>query len=136
MSTSPAISVAIVDDDQSVCRSLGHLLSASDIEPTAYLSAEAFLADPRHLRFDCLLLDIQFEGMSGIELQRHLAAEDSHTPIIFITAHEDPEVRRQALTAGCTAFFQKTEAGSFVIETIRRAVAISRIDGNNIAQQN
>ena len=122
MSASPIISTAIVDDDESLCRSLGRLLDASGIRSMIYLSAESFLADPRHLLFDCILLDIQFDGMSGIELQRQLASENSQIPLIFITAHDDPEVHRQALALGCAAFFQKTEAGSFVIDAIRRAV--------------
>jgi FixJ family two-component response regulator len=136
MSASTSIHVAVVDDDESVCRSLGHLLNASDIDPTAYLSAEAFLADPKHLEFDCLVLDIQFQGMSGIELQKHLAAEKSRTPIIFITAHEDPEVRGQAIEAGCAAFFQKNEAGSSVISAIRRAVAIPSARATRTQQRN
>jgi len=123
MNMRSTIWVAIVDDDESVCRSLGHLLVASDIESIAYLSADAFLADPRHRYFDCVLLDIQFPGMSGIELQRQLAAVAPHIPIIFITAHEAPEVRKQALAAGCAAFFQKTEAGNLVIQAIHNAIA-------------
>lgn len=136
MSKLGSINVAVIDDDENLCRSLGRLLDASDIRPMIYLSAEAFLADPGHLRFDCLLLDIQFDGMSGIELQRQLATENSHIPIIFITAHDDPEVRKQALEAGCAAFFQKTEAGSFVIDAIHRAVTSSSPGSTRVHRRN
>jgi len=94
MSTSTPIYVAVVDDDESLCRSLGRLLRASGIQPIAYASAEAFLADTKRPQFDCLVLDVQLGGVSGIELVRKLVADGGHTPFIFITAHDDPETAR------------------------------------------
>jgi FixJ family two-component response regulator len=122
MSSSSPIYVAVVDDDESLCRSLGRLLRAAGIQPITYLSAESFLADRKHPQFDCLVLDVQFEGMSGIELQRHLVAKGSQTPVIFITAHDDPDVRREAMAAGCSAYLRKTAAGAIVIEAIHGAI--------------
>ena len=66
--------VAIVDDDASVCRSFSRLLSAAGVQPVSYASAEAFLNDTKRPRFDCLVLDIQLDGISGLELRRRLAA--------------------------------------------------------------
>jgi FixJ family two-component response regulator len=117
------IYIAVVDDDESVCRSLGRLLRAAGIQPVTYPTAEAFLADTKHPRFDCLVLDIQLGGMSGIELQRHLAASGDRTPVIFITAHDAPEAREEALAAGCAAYFRKTDSGADVLEAIRRLAA-------------
>ena len=122
--SSPAanIYIAVIDDDESLCRSLSRLLRASGLQPITYPSAEAFLADTKHPQFDCLVLDIQLGGMSGIELQRRLAAEGEASPVIFITAHDDPAARAQAQAAGY-AYFRKNDSGSEVIEAIRRAVA-------------
>jgi FixJ family two-component response regulator len=116
------ICVAAVDDDEGLCRSFARLLRASGIEPVTYLSAEAFLTDSKHPRFDCLVLDIQLPGMSGLELQRQLAAVGSATPVIFITAHDDPEVREQAHKAGCAGYFRKSDSGTEILEAIRRVV--------------
>jgi FixJ family two-component response regulator len=123
MSKSTPIYVAVVDDDESLCRSLGRLLRAAGIQPIPYSSAEAFLEDKKHPKFDCLLLDIQLGGMSGIELSRQLAAKSDRTPFIFITGHDDPEARKEALATGCAAFFRKTDAGTDVLEAIRRLAA-------------
>jgi FixJ family two-component response regulator len=112
--------VAIVDDDESVCRSFGRLLRAAGIQPIAYASAELFLADTKHPQFGCLVLDIQLGAMSGIELAQQLVADGGRTPIIFITAHEDPESRVAAEAVGCAAYFLKTDSGSEVLEAIRR----------------
>ena len=117
------IYVAVVDDDESACRSLSRLLRAADFLPVTYASAEAFLADRKHPQFDCLLLDIQLGGMSGIELQRRLAAVGKTTPVIFVTAHDGADVRAQAQAAGCAGYFRKTDSGSEILEAIRRVVA-------------
>jgi len=50
----PLIYVAIVDDDESVCRSFGRLLTAAGFQPVMYPSAESFLRDTKHPRFGCL----------------------------------------------------------------------------------
>jgi FixJ family two-component response regulator len=120
MNTSEHVYVAVVDDDDNFCRSLGRLLRAAGMQPIMYDSAEAFLADTKHPRFDCLVLDVQLGGMSGIELGRRLVAEGRHPPFICITAQDDPEVRAGAEAAGCAAFFRKTESGATVLDAIRR----------------
>ena len=119
MNTSRPIHIAIVDDDESLCRSLGPFLRASGMQPSTYGSAEAFLADDRHLHFDCLVLDVQLSGMSGIELAQRLAAEGGTPPFIFITAHDDKETRASAQAVGCAVNFRKSESGAEVLKAIR-----------------
>jgi FixJ family two-component response regulator len=123
MSTTTPIYVAVVDDDESLCRSLGRLLRAANIQPVTYASAEAYLADNKHPKFDCVVLDIHLGGMSGIELGQRLVAEGGHAPFIYITAHDDPDTRARAEAAGCVAYFRKTDSGADVLDAIRRAVA-------------
>ena len=116
------ISVAIVDDDDSLRRSLARLLRAAGLQPVTYLSAEALLEDHDHPHFDCLMLDIQLGGMSGIELSERLAASGSTTPVIFITAHDDPEMQARAFEASCAAYLRKTEPAQTVLAAIHAAV--------------
>ena len=75
-----------------------------------------------HERPDCILLDIQLGGMSGFELQTLLANSGSTIPVIFITAHDDPEIREQAKGTNCVAYLRKTDPGQAVLEAIRKAV--------------
>ena len=114
-------SVAIIDDDASANRALGRLLRGAGFDPKGFGSAETFLADPARTSFGCLLVDIQLTGMSGLELQRQLQAEGSRTPLIFITAHDDPSARDEAVRRGCAAFFRKTDPGALIIDALRRA---------------
>ena len=123
ISSSQIIYIAVVDDDESVCHSLSRLLRAAHLQPITYPSAEAFLADKKHPHFDCLLLDIQLKGMSGLDLSRRLSAVKDGTPVIFITAHDDPEARVQAEASGCAGYFRKTDSGADVLAAIHRAIA-------------
>ena len=116
-------SVAIIDDDASANRALGRLLRGAGFEPSGFDSAESFLADPQRPTFGCLLVDIQLTGMSGLDLQRRLQSEGSHVPVIFITAHDDPGYRAEAIRRGCVGFFRKTDPGALIVDTLRRALA-------------
>lgn len=126
---SDIIYVAVVDDDESIRRSFSRLLRMAGFQAVSYASAEAFLEDTKRPRFDCLVLDIQLGGMSGLELSRRLAAVRDTTPVIFITAYDDPEVRGEALAAGCEGYFRKTDSGQLVMDAIRHAtVGVSHED--------
>jgi FixJ family two-component response regulator len=71
----------------------------------------------------CLLLDINLSGISGIELQRRLAASGSKCPVIFMTAEDDEATRNQAMDAGCIAYLRKPFARHALLDAIGKAVA-------------
>jgi FixJ family two-component response regulator len=121
MSRATPLLVGIIDDDESLCRALERLLRAAGIRSISYPSAEAFLVDPGRSRFNCLVVDIQLSGSSGIELQQMLVAAGSTTPVIFNTAHDRPDLREIAMRTGCSAYLRKTETGDAVLAAIERA---------------
>jgi FixJ family two-component response regulator len=120
MPASDPIRIAIVDDDESLCRSLARLLRQAGFHPESFHSAEEFLATPGRARFECLVVDIQLGGMSGMALHQRLLADKDRTPVVYITAHDDPAARTEALGQGGAAFFRKTDAGTEIIEVLRR----------------
>ena len=89
-----------------------------------YQSAEAFLNDAKHPVFDCLVVDVQLDGMSGIELSEQLAVSGSMTPLIFLTAHEDCEVFRQTIRAPFAGFLRKNEPSAAVFAAIDKAIHV------------
>ena len=121
MSTPNQTYIAIIDDESSLRTALSRLLRLAGFQPIAYPSAEAFLADAKGPRFDCLLVDIQLGGMSGLDLLRQLAGGGPRAPVIVITAFDDPDTRSQAAALGCAGFFRKSDPGSQVVDAIRRA---------------
>ena len=114
--------VAVVDDDESLLRSMARLFRAVGLQAATYRSAEEFLQDDRCPRFDCLIVDIQLGGMSGIELCSYLARTGSATPVVFLTAHDDRESRERGASAGCAAFLSKREPAEVVLEQVYRAI--------------
>ena len=117
--------VGHVDDDENVCRSMERLLRSVGVRSVSYSSAEALLADHTRPRFDCLLLDIHLGGMSGIELNQQLALSGSTTPVIFLTAREEPELREEALRTPCLAYLKKTEREEVLLAAIREAIQLN-----------
>jgi FixJ family two-component response regulator len=116
--------VAIVDDDESLCKAMSRLLRAAGYEPRAFSSAESFLAQSFASEPACLLLDIQLGGMSGFDLQRHLALTGRTVPVIFITARDDEESRDEAQRSGCSNYLRKTDSGRAVLEAIQTAMKL------------
>jgi FixJ family two-component response regulator len=114
--------VSIVDDDDSVRGTLRELLRSAGFSSRAFESAEAFLGSGHHQETACLITDIRMPGMSGLELQARLNAEQCRIPIIFITAHGDEEMRFQALRAGAVEFLPKPFDDEVLVESVRAAL--------------
>lgn len=115
--------IAIVDDDESVCIAVTSLVRSLGYEAAAYGSAEDFLASAARPDTACVISDVQMPGISGLELQRVLAAEGSRLPIIFVTAFPDVRVQQAALHGGAMCFLSKPFDGNALIQCLERALA-------------
>jgi FixJ family two-component response regulator len=118
--------VAVVDDDASICRSLARLLQLSGFQVITFDSAEQFLVDPLRAHFGCLLVDVQLGGMTGIEMHEKLIEEGNRTPVIYITAFDDPRALADATRLGCAGYFRKTDAGQEILDAVRK-VAVAPV---------
>jgi FixJ family two-component response regulator len=114
--------VAIVDDDDLMRSALQGLLKAVGLPAQAFASAEEFLKSGQQQQTACLIADIRMPGMSGLELQAQLNAEQCRIPTIFITAHGDERMRLQALRAGAVEFLTKPFDNKALIESVRAAL--------------
>jgi FixJ family two-component response regulator len=114
--------VAIVDDDHSVRGALQGLLKAVGVPSQVFASAEEFLKSGQQHEAGCLITDIRMPGISGLELQARLNAEHCRIPTIFITAHDDGQMRMRALRAGAVEFLAKPFDDEALLETVRAAL--------------
>ena len=114
--------IAIIDDDDSVRGALLGLMKEAGLSAKAFASAEEFLDSGQHLQTACLITDIRMPGMSGLELQAKLNAEDCRIPTIFITAHGDAKMRMQALRSGAVEFLAKPFNDDALLESVRVAL--------------
>jgi FixJ family two-component response regulator len=116
--------VAVVDDDASVRRALARLLGTLDCSVRTYASAEEFLDSLQYTSPDCLIVDLQMPGMTGLELQLHLARAGVRIPTIVITAHGEIVLRRQCEAAGAVAYLLKPFEDGTLVEALRKTTSI------------
>jgi non-heme chloroperoxidase len=127
MTSAPLIS--IVDDDEAIRVSLDNLIRSAGLRTQDFASAEAFLASDRRHETACLILDVRMARMSGLELQRRLAADGRRIPIVFITSHVDDEARARALEAGALAFLYKPCREDELLDAIGVALGLAGANG-------
>jgi len=92
--------VFIVDNDVSAREPLADLIRISGWRAEAFGSALGFLERPHVLVPSCVVLDLRLPDLSGLELQRRIAADRSDMPVIFVTAYSDVPIAVQAMKAG------------------------------------
>jgi|SRR6185503_2969164 FixJ family two-component response regulator len=117
--------IAIVDDDESVCRALKRLVRSLGMDGDTFASGREFLdlieAMPS-FHVDCVVLDVQMPGLNGLEVQDRLVRSGSPLPVIFITAHDDIGIRQRALDGGAVAILRKPFNDELFIKTMREAL--------------
>jgi FixJ family two-component response regulator len=116
-----ALLVAAVDDDRRVRESVQSVLESAGYQAVTFESAEAFLQSGALASVTCVIADVRLPGMDGTELQRRIRRDRRQLPVIFITAHDDDDVRRQALRDGAVAFLVKPFDGGDLLEHVARA---------------
>ena len=124
LSLSNLKSIAVVEDDASLRAALENLIGSHGLDVHGFANAEAFLAQRDSIEIDCLITDVQMEGMGGVELFDTLRRIGDTTPVIFMTAFEDERIRRQVMTAGATAYFKKPFDCEAVIDCIEHCLAL------------
>lgn len=112
--------IAVVEDDRMVRRALTRLLRANGFDVSGFPSAETFLAREATDKPDCLVVDLNLGGMSGLELQAELTNRGEHILWIVITAHDSPRTRALCLEAGAAAYLVKPFDDQHLIDAIRR----------------
>ncbi|CAG4893592.1 response regulator transcription factor [Paraburkholderia gardini] len=115
--------VAVIDDDESVCRAIKRLLRSVGIAAETFSSGSEFLdtlsAIPSY-RPACVILDIQMPGVNGLEVQRQLAPMG--LPVIMITAYDELSARQTAIAAGAAAYLRKPLNGAILIKAVEMAI--------------
>jgi FixJ family two-component response regulator len=111
-----------VDDDPSVREALSSLVRSIGLRVETFSSAGEFLRETKSDAPSCLVLDVRLPGLSGLALQRELAAKNNGIPIIFITGHGDIPMTVRAMKAGASEFLTKPFSDRDLLEAIRQAI--------------
>ena len=110
--------VFVIDDDSSVREALKSLIRSVGLQVELFGSTQEFRRRRPSDNPNCLVLDIRLPGKSGLDFQRELAAENIHTPIIFITGHGDIPMSVQAMKGGAIEFLTKPFRDQDLIDAI------------------
>jgi FixJ family two-component response regulator len=122
MSDHPQPLISVVDDDLSMCMATVRLLRADGFVALGFASAEEFLTSADTAGTSCLILDLCMPEMTGVQLYRHLIAQQRFIPTIFISAQRDgPEVD-EAKASGAAAFLAKPFSEEALLGAIHRAL--------------
>jgi FixJ family two-component response regulator len=114
--------LSVVDDDDSLREATGRFMRSLDFTVELFRSAEEFLGSSRLQEVSCLVLDVRLPGMSGLQLQRHLAERGYRIPIIFVTACSEERTQTRALDAGAVCFLPKPFTEEALLNGIRSAL--------------
>ena len=117
-----APTVFVVDDDISVRESVESLIRFSGLRVEAFASAEDFLSRPPAFGPSCLVLDVSLPDLSGLDLQKRIAADGAGMPIIFVTGCGDIPMTVQAMKAGAVEFLSKPFGDDVLLTAIQQAL--------------
>jgi len=118
-------SVAIVDDDALVRGSVATLIRSLGLSAQTFASAEDYLQASEAESFACLITDVQMPGISGLQLQRILAAKGAGPPVIMMTAFADDRTRTQAFETGAVCFLEKPVDGDALVGCVESLLGTS-----------
>jgi len=118
--------VFIIEDDLTLCDSLGSLFKSVDLNVETYSSGTEYLNAYSSNRFGCLLIDIRLRDMSGLELQEKLAQRGCLIPFIFISGYSDLPLVVRAMKAGAKDFIPKPFDDHLLLERAQKVIRDTR----------
>ncbi len=116
-------SVFVVDDDASMLMSMNRLLQQHGFNARMFKSAGALLGLGTFEEASCIVLDINLEDESGIDLHRRLVDQGIKIPTIFVTGNDSHVARVAAIETGCIAYLAKPFSAKSFIESVEKACA-------------
>jgi len=123
LSASARDGIWLLDDDVSMLKALGRLMTSAGLIAEKFSDPLAFLARLKHARCRVAVLDVWMPVMNGLEVQASLRRDSPETRIIFMTGRDDPSVRQTALDGGAFAFLTKPFEDEVMVKVIHKALA-------------
>jgi FixJ family two-component response regulator len=115
--------VFVVDDDPGTLRGVKRLLRQHGYDCVLFPSAQAFQDHDDFEQALCVILDVNLNDESGIEVRHRLKAAGISLPVIYITANDNHVTRMAAMESGCIAYLTKPFSAVSLIEPIEKALA-------------
>jgi len=127
MTSAGVATVFIIDDDAGVREAIQGLLKSVGLQSESFASPQEFLKNWRSNGPSCLVLDVRLPGVSGLDVQHHLAEAGVHVPVIFLTGHGDIPMSVKAMKSGAVEFLTKPFREQDLLDAIQQALDLDRV---------
>ena len=128
--------VFVIDDDESVRKSLKRLLDSAKYESETFESASNFLARPPHPGPTCVIVDVRMPGLNGIDFQEALIRRRREEQLVFITGHGNIAMCARVMKAGAADFLSKPFKFRELLKCVERALNRSSEQRSRAAEKN
>jgi CheY-like chemotaxis protein len=118
----PQPTIAVVDDDEDIRKSLRRLLRSAGFEAITFASAEDYLASISDCTAACLLLDVRLPGQSGIALHQRLTDDQHLIPTVLMSAHENELANARSAAADAVAYLRKPFDAEELLDAVQKAL--------------
>lgn len=115
--------VAVLDDEPEMRKALRRLLTIRGFQVEEYEGGADVLEALGSHRLDCLLLDLQMEGVNGFDVLEAFLAWEIRVPVIVITAHDEPGTEERVRGLGAVAYLKKPVDRDILLSSISDALA-------------
>ena len=133
---SPTAMVFVIDDDQSVRKSLKRLLDAAHYKTEVFESASEFLSRSAYQGPSCVIVDVKMPGLNGIDFQKALIEASREEQLVFITGHGNIPMCADAMKAGAVDFLPKPFDRKELLESVERALNRSAVQRRQASEKN
>jgi len=116
-------SVFVVDDDPSMLKGVKRLLREHGFDSVLFQSADALQKCNDFDQAFCIVLDVDLNDESGIEVRHKLIEAGILLPVVYITANDNQVTRMAAMASGCVAYLIKPFSAKSLIEPIEKVSA-------------
>ena len=114
--------ICLLDDDLSMLRALGRLLTCEGLKVKQFNDPAVFLASISETQCPVAILDVWMPDMNGLEVQEALRSESPKTRIILMSGRDDPAVRQTALDGGAFGFLAKPFDDEALVRLVQEAL--------------
>ena len=114
--------IAVLDDEPKMRKALHRLLTSHGFRVEDYERGNDLLAElPTHPA-DCLVLDLHMPDITGFDVLSAFAGQHNPTPVVVITAHEEPDTAERVMSLGASAYLTKPVDESVLLSAINTAL--------------
>jgi CheY-like chemotaxis protein len=114
--------ILICEDEQDAQASLKNLMSKRGYDVVAVNNGKDAIDQAHAFQPDLILLDIRMPKVDGIEVASSVREFDKKVKIIFVTAFDSPEMKKEASRYGISGYITKPALGDNIIQAIESAL--------------